>query len=331
MRRSIYFFLIFFLLCSNSYAQTTPSDKELMDSLLKHDEMLKMIDNYDNASSYFRINVGLGNKLYSDENKAIETLQNNNPFIISPSIAYNNKSGLGISFTGFLFNQNRRTEFYQYSLSPFYSYTKSNDVNLILSYTHYFEKDKFSVYTSPTQNEFYGSILFKKGWLKPNVSVGYSSGKYYEIIKVDTIIKLPNRNVHLNFIDTTTTKLSSFSLTAGVQHSFSFYNLLSSKDAMVFTPQFSIITGINKYRVSNTKTSSEYPAITKRLQKRIRNYQSQTDKNNYMLQSLGLDLDISYGIGKIYFGPELYLNYYLPSTTDKRLTQIFNFNIGITF
>ena len=51
----------------------------------------------------------------------------------------------------------------------------------------------------------------------------------------------------------------------------------------------------------------------------------------YQAQSLGLDLNLNYSIGIFYFAPEFYIDYYLPKTNDKRVTQIFNLNTGITF
>jgi hypothetical protein len=302
-----------------------------MDSLLENDEMLKMINSYTRPSSYFTINIGVGNRLYSIQNKAIQSLQNTSNLVISPSAGYYHKSGFGISFTGFLLSDNNKTDFYQYSLSPFYNYTKGKVANVSISYTHYFEKNIYSANTSPIQNEFYSSLSFKKPWLKPGISAGYSSGTYHEIIKIDTIIRVANQQVRIKYIDTTTTKLSSFSLIGNLEHSFRFYNIFSKKDGLSFTPQFSLITGINTYQVSHKSTTTNYNSFTKKRSKRIRNFQSQAGKKKYQAQSLGLDLDLNYSIGIFYFEPELYLNYYLPKTNDKRLTQIFNFNIGITF
>lgn len=328
-------FLCFFITCvlffSKSFGQLTPSDKHIMDSLLENDEMLKMINNFGKSSSYLRINIGIGNKLYSDRNKAIESLQNSNKLIISPSIGYYHKNGLGISFTGFLYNENKKTNFYQYTLSPSYSYTKGKTANASLSYTHYFIKDIYSSNTSPVQNEFYGSLVFKKPWLRPGISAGYSWGSFHEIIKVDTIIRIVNQQLHIKFIDTITTELSSFSLAATLEHSFSFYNIFSKKDGINFTPQLSLITGINTYRVNHKSSTELYNSYTKRLAKRTRHFQSQSDSDKFQAQSIGIDLDLGYFIGIFYVEPELYLDYYLPKTDDKRLTSIFNFNIGITF
>ena len=45
MRRILFFFLAGLLLSSKLHAQLSPSDQHILDSLLKNDEMLKMINN----------------------------------------------------------------------------------------------------------------------------------------------------------------------------------------------------------------------------------------------------------------------------------------------
>ena len=171
----------------------------------------------------------MGNKLYSSKDKAVESLQNFHQFVITPSVAYYHKSGFGISVSSFLLSENNKTDFYQYSVSPFYDYIRGKVANASFSYTHYFEKDIYSSNTSPVQNEFYGSLVFKKPWLKPGIAAGYSSGTYHEIINIDTFIRLAGQRLHIKYIDTTTIKLSSFSLAATIEHSFGFYNIFSKK------------------------------------------------------------------------------------------------------
>jgi hypothetical protein len=331
MRVFLFCFLACVLFFSKSFGQLSPSDKHIMDSLLENDEMLKMINSYYNPSSYFRVNISIGNKLYSDQNKAIESLQNNNQLIISPSIGYYHKSGLGLSFTGFLFNENSKTEFYQYALSPFFNYTKGNVFNTAFSYTHYFVKDIYNPNTSPVQNEFYGSIVLKKPWIRPGVSAGYSYGTYHDIIKIDTFFRIGNQQHSIKYIDTVSARLNSFSLAGTLEHSFSYYNIFSKKDGINFTPQLSLIAGINTYQVNHKSSIENYNRFTKKLIKRLKNFQTQSESDRFEAQSIGLDLDVSYLIGIFYIEPELYLDYYLPETNDKRLTKIFNLNIGITF
>ena len=146
MRRILIFFLAGIFMFSKSHGQTTPSDKHIMDSLLQNDEMLKMINEYDKNPSYFRVNVGAGNNLYSSQDKSIESLQYSQTFVVSPSVGYYHKSGFGISFAGFLLSDNNKTDFYQYTLTPSYSYKKGKIADVLVSYTHYFEKSIYNNY-----------------------------------------------------------------------------------------------------------------------------------------------------------------------------------------
>ncbi len=331
MCRALFCFFISTILFSKTYGQLNPADKKIMDSLLQNDELMKMIDNLGADESYLRVNIGIGNRLFTERNKAVDNLQSNSPLVFTPSVGYFHKSGLSISFTGFLLSQNNKTDFYQYTLSPSYSYSKGKLMDATLSYSHYFKKDNYNSSTSPFDDELYGSVMLKKYWIKPAISVGYSSGKYYQIINVDTIIIIMNRPTPIKFVDTASTSISSFSITASIEHDFNFYSLLSKKDGLRLTPQLSIITGINDYSVSNKKSIQLYNTYVKKRIKRLQRFQSSQGKSVYQVQSAGLDLDLNYTIGKLYLEPELYLDYYLPKTEDKRFTQIFNFNIGITF
>ncbi|MGH2646016.1 MAG: hypothetical protein ACRDE8_00550 [Ginsengibacter sp.] len=331
MQRIFIFFLTGLLFFSKSFGQIIPSDKHILDSLLQNDEMLKMINNYTKNSSYVRVSAGVGNRLYGNQDKSIESLQNSQTFVVTPSVGYYHKSGFGISFAGFLLNENDKTDFYQYTLTPSYSYNKGKVADILISYTHYFEKSKYSYNTSPVQNEFYGNVLFKKPWLKPGIALGYATGKFDELIHIDTTVRILTQLVHIIYSDTITTKISSYSMAGSVEHSFMFFDLLSAKDGIILTPQLSLISGINTYNVSHTSNLANFNAFTKKRLKRIRHFQSQLNNKNYELQSVGLDLDVNYSIGKFYFEPDLYINYYLPDTNDDRFTQIFNFNIGITF
>ncbi len=181
MRKSSTFFFFTIIIIFKSYGQIDPADKHILDSLLKYDVLLKMINQLGKPSSYFRINAGIGNRLFSDGNRAIEALQSNKQLVITPSVRYFHKSGLGISFAGYLLSENSRLDFYQYALSPSYSYSAGKVINGSLYYTHYFKKDLYNLSGSPINDEWYGNVIFKKPWLRPGISLGYANGRYKEM------------------------------------------------------------------------------------------------------------------------------------------------------
>ncbi len=301
-----------------------------MDSLIQNDEFLKMLVKMDDAKGYFRGNLGIGNRLFSGNNKAVQSLDIKNQLVFTPSVSYMHKSGLALSFASYLLNENSKFQFYQYALSPSYSYSKGKAVSTLLSYVHYFRESRYDASASPFDDEIYANLIFKKPYIKPGISVSYSSGGYTEIVNVDTTVIILNRPTLIRYTDTATTKISSFSLSASIEHDFVFYTLFAKKDCLRVTPQLSIISGVNNYTVSHKSSTQLYNLYTKRQLKRLRRFQS-ADAGNFEIQSLGLDLDLNYSIGKFYLEPEVYLDYYLPKTDDKAFTQVYNFNIGITF
>ena len=303
-----------------------------MDSLLANDEFLKMLDKMDDPQSYFRINMAVGTRLFSGNNKAVQSLDNKRQLVLTPSAGYFHKSGLSLSVAGYLLNENSSLSFYQYAISPSYSYTKSKSVSSILSYTHYFHESKYNTSASPFDDELYVNLILKKPYIKPGVSLSYSAGKYDEIINVDTTVMILNRPTLIRYVDTAATKISSFSIAASIEHDFTFYRVLTKKDGLRFTPQLSLISGINNYSVSHKSSVQLFNLYIKRKLTRLRRFQSSSDGGgNFDVQSIGLDLDLNYSIGKFYLEPEVYLDYYLPKTDDKAFTQVYNFNIGITF
>jgi len=323
-------FFIFFIF-TDVFAQKDSTDKQIMDSLIKNDIFLKMLNDFDKPVTYFQVSAGIGNTLLNGEHFSIKPIQNTPIFVFMPSVGYFHKSGLGISATGFLLNENQQTNFYQYSVSPSYQYTKSKVINASAAYTHYFIKDKYNATSSPVQNDFYGSLVFKKPFINPGISVGYSSGKSYEIITIDTALKIQNQNRQIHYIDTVNILLKSFSFSGSLKHDFDFYDLFSDNDGLRFTPGFLLNTGINVYKIKHNSSLSDFNAFTKKKLKKIRHFFTQSENQKWQIQSFGLDLDLNYVIGKFNFEPDLYLDYYLPKTTDRRFTQIYNFNIGMTF
>ena len=331
MHRALLCFLSTVFLLGKSSAQVTPSDKQIMDSLIQNDEFLKMLDKMDDVESYFRINIGIGNRLFSGNNKAVQNLDTKNQLVFTPSVGYFHKSGLSLSFAGYLLSENSKFNFYQYALSPAYSYSKGKVVDAMVSYIHYFKEASYIASGSPFDNEVYASLLFKKPFINPGFSAGYSSGNYNEIVNVDTTVINGNRLIHIKYIDSANTKVSSFSLSASIEHDFKFYKLLAKTDGLRLTPQLLLISGINNYAVSHKSSAQLYNSYTQKKLKKLRRFQSSASESKYEIQSVGLDLDLNYSIGKFYIEPEIYLDYYLPKTDSKAFTQIFNFNIGITF
>lgn len=308
-----------------SFSQKQRSNKEILDSLKQNDATVKMLDELDKHSSYFKVGVGLGNQLLSVNNKALDASQTNNKLIITPNIGYYHKSGFGISVAGYFLNDSGSTKFYQSALTPSYE-LDADDFGFGVSYTRYFPKDKYGGSNSPIQNDFYTNVLFKKTWLEPGVALGYSNGIYKEINVVT--VNFPNIGPR-TFTDTASTKTTALSLIGTIEHTFDFDNIFSSSDLLNFTPAIMLNAGSNKLITTHKNKYSAF--VDQNSNRRRLRGNSQSDITSFTLQSVGLNLGITYSIGSFIFEPQLYLDYYLHTSDTKKFTQVYNINAAFTF
>lgn len=341
--KALYYFTTLLVLSANCYSQETEEDKRLLDSLLKYDVALRMFSLMNKSSSYLQLNAGVTNKFFSVANNSLNALEGDKQIIFTPSVEYFNKCGLGISLTSFFINSKNKSGFYQYSITPSFDYYASNSAAAGVSYTRFFIKNKYSEATTPIQNDFYGYAYLKKPWFNPGIAVGYSTGDSYEAAFFDTTDRHGNQIFRIVGTDSAKIKLQSFSLIGSISHTFSEQGILKTDDAIHFTPQLSLNAGYNKYTVTH-KVTTNVPLTDELLSKqflkrlkqllqkksRIRNFQEE-GSTKFEIESIGLNLKLNYNIGKFDFDPQIYLDYYIPPTTENRFTQIFAFNVGYTF
>jgi hypothetical protein len=162
----------------------------------------------------------------------------------------------------------------------------------------------------------------KRPWLQPGIALGFADGEYKEI-NIETV-NIPGRG-RRTFPDTAITKLQTFTVVGTVEHTF-YLSGLKEKGNLIFTPTVMVNAGESKFEVTHRNVYSA--AIQRRRRNILRN---QTEITSFTLQSLGLNFQFNYAIGKFNFQPQLYLDYYLPETEEKRLNELYNFNIGFTF
>ncbi|MEP7143083.1 MAG: hypothetical protein ABI707_09445 [Ferruginibacter sp.] len=325
--RKIFYLLIFIMLFTcRDYAQTRPATRlSEKDSLEILSQLISLLDTATRPFSYVIANIGIGNRLFSINNYALNATQSNtNVIIYSPSIGYFHKKGFGLTAGANLLNDVTGFGASQYSASPSFDLTGNKNIAFGISYTHYFVKNKFSVFSSPIQNDLFTSLTYKKTWLRPGIAAGYSTGEYKDVKYKDTVIA----NISRHFYDSVTYKLKAFSIMFTASHQFLWYGVLDNSDGLAFTSTLIANAGSGKTAIGHNTNAL---LIFKFLNKRGRIPKFQNTK--FEMQSLGLNLDLDYTIGSFTFEPQLYTDYYLPATdTDaKRITQVFTFNIGYTF
>jgi len=320
------------LLSIDCYCQHTAEDKRLLDSLIKNDVALRMFATMNKTSSYVKLNAGITNKLFSVSNNSLNAMEQNKQIIFTPSIEYFNKTGLSISFAAFLLNNKNKYGFFQYSLTPSFDHNFGKLISTGISFTRFFIKDKYSNATSPIQNDLNVYAILKKPWLKPGIAFGYSTGVSNEITFIDTTVSMQNRIVRIQFTDTAEIHLQSFSVIGSLSHTFWAYDILTSNDAISLTSQLSLNAGSNRFTVMHKLITTSYFNL-KKLHKRtrIRNFNEDTASPKFEVESIGLNLNVNYSIGKFDFDPQVYLDYYLASTAERRFTQVFACTIGYTF
>ncbi len=316
---------ICFLISTGLLAQDSTIEKEsiTIDTAAIMQDLLNLLDSADNPSSYALVSLGISNRLFSLRNKQLNAKQSTTSTLVySPSVGYYHKSGFSLSAGASLLNdQKKGFTANQYSITPAFDLLGNRDWGAGISYSRYFISDKYSVYASPVQNDVYAYASYKKHWIEPGISIGYSAGNFTEINKFT--VQLTGNT----YIDTGTYKISSFSVVASASHDFEWNNVFGNADGLSITPTLQVnFASDSTQSLSHTIGQNLIRFISRR--RRIAKLQG---KNSFAAQSVALSLDLNYAVGNFTVLPQLYLDYYLPATDEKRFTQTFTLAVGYTF
>jgi hypothetical protein len=325
MQKSFLFWVLIFLFSVRSFGQTPDTSKDNgFDSTAVLKELMALLGDAKIPASYFSVEAGVGNRLFSVHNNRLNARQYSiSTLVYTPSVGYFHKSGLSLSAGAYLLND-KDIGFgaSQYSLIPSYNLMSNDAFGFSVSYTHLFVKDYFSPYASPIQNDFYTALSYKKTWIEPGIAAGYSTGIYKQVIEKDTTIGPISRRLY----DSTTNNLRSFSMMLSASHHFEWMRIFGKDDGFLFTP--SVILNFGSYNINVTHKTNA-PNLVNTLIKRGRLPKLIT--SNFRTESLGLNLNCNYVIGDFSFSPQLYLDYYFPETDSDKFTQSFNFSVSYIF
>ena len=309
----IFIFLLTLLAVSFVYGQTdslTREEKLALDSMFKNDEFIKLMMGKD--KSYFDIHVAGGNQLLSTTNNNSNAGQLKSSFALVPTIAYTHKSGFGLAVSVFFASDSGQFKPYQYAISPYFVYY-GKSYNVALAYSRYIFNTASNFSPNPFQNDFYGSFVYTKTFIQPGLSISYSTGQFSDTVRVLGVI----RDVKV--------KVTDFSLSPYIQHDFYFYKLFSKEDGLSLEPCLKLIAGRQQLKVPGINRIADRPRLKTYLKNRF-----EAD-SKFQLQSLAGSINIKYQYKKFYISPDLYVDYYLPSTTEKRLTTLFSVTAGFSF
>lgn len=323
------------------------------DSLAIIDELKKDLASfYGDDQSYADISAGVGNGYFSP--RSAQAAPPANSIFYTGNAAYFHKSGFSLSSQFSFVNDKAGFTLFQTALSPSYDYTKGKKWGFGTSFTHYFNKDSLSFYTSPLVNEVYGYARYKKGWLQPTLGIVYGFGSPSDI----------TRQQAAGSSSATITSVSDLSVIASARHDFSWQKIFCRHDGFALSPTILAVAGTSKYGTTiptgsstgsksggavrrtvskfmtknEKKTSSILPLPI--LNNNNNNNQSgngnttttttTTTSTDFQMQSLSFLLSAQYFFGSFYLQPQVYVDYTLPDVSNK-WTSVFNCSIGITF
>lgn len=331
MNKYLFFFA---MLCISVSAQAqldslTKEEKRLLDSMFKNDEVIKMLKGKD--KNYLDISIQLGNGLFSTQNNAANATGVNKQLVYTPTVTYRMKSGLSFGVAFFITgDSSKRPALYQTGITAGYDYY-GDKINAGLSYTRYLsDQDKYNG-KSYYQNDFFGYAKLAKGLLQPGIMLGYASGDYKEtaFVNFKRKVHLPNPPpngrdtiIIVTGRDSTDNKTSYFSATGTVGHDYVFYKVLGKNDELNFTPTLLVNFGSDKLTQTHTNKMFNRPALSSRKKSEF--------SNGFQIQSVAASVDLTYMIKGFFIEPNLYVDYYLPETTEKRLSAIFSISCGVT-
>lgn len=323
-----------------SYAQQTVRDSipvedtipVNIDSIEKEiDQFLTYYDSLKAPRSYWLVSIGGGNTQFSVKNLALNAQQSTANLSITPTIGYYAKSGFGITYNNFLLSEQGKTQLLQHAITLSYDQLQADKLNYGFSYTRFFGKKEFVNQVSPYDNDFLAYIQFGKKKFTPGMMLGFSSGRYRETLQyldsVQTRIPLTNQFVTRYFFvnDTSDIRIRDFSFIPYLRYQWEL-NGFGKNDYFTLQPSLLLLGSANNVRIDSKGSFKQ----TDRLS-RSRSYaETYSQKTNFRFQSLGLQLDASWYIGKFFFNPQVYIDYYLLSS-EYKWSSLFSLQTGFMF
>ena len=300
--------------------------KSVIDSLMK--DFDGFLDSISAPKSFFNVSAGIGTGIFSFEDKNSVFLSTEKRVIFSPSVSYFHKSGLGISATGYMLNEKRRLNFYQFVITPSFDVIKRN-FSTGISFSKYMNKDSLTFYTTPIQNEIFAYFSYKKWWLRPSLSISYGWGSKTEYEKKQYKIhrRLLQQSSRYYITIRNEESINDLSLTVSLRKNFNFYRLFAIDDNLTFTPIILFNSGTQKFGFNTSYTYTLPSAI--RVNSTPAN-SSNLEKTDLAPQSLSLVLRSSYMRGKFLVQPQVLFDYYLPEAED-RFNTVFSITASVSF
>lgn len=298
----------------------------VLDSLLK--DFDDYLDSISKKRNMFFVGVGVGTGFFSFENKNSVYMTTEKKLIVSPSVGYYHKSGLGISAMAFALNSNNKFTFYQYAVSPSYDLI-SKKISTGISYSHYFNKDSLDFYTTPIRDELFAYFSYKGWWLRPTISVSYGWGSKTNYEKEQYRLWSRRLQQVQNYYITVTNveSVRDLSTTFSVRKNFDWYDVLAKDDNITLTPVLLVNAGTQQFGFNTSYSYTFNPVRVNSLPSNS----SASDQTSFAFQSAGAIVRASYMKGKLLVQPQVLFDYYLLPTDTNRFNTVFSVNLSLAF
>ena len=335
MLRRLLFLLLLAGFFNTAIAQkdSTISDP-LLDSPVNYDELFNELDAFLDSllapRTYTVLSFGAGTNFFDYSSNEDFTLHTKKQLILSPSIGYYHKSGIGITASGAILNEEGGLNPYQFLTALSYDYLNSMKFVTGIAATHYFTKDSLSFYTTPLKNELYAYFTYRDLWFKPSVSASYGWGSvsaYEEREEYITSLRLRRRGyTRVN----TQESITDFNLVVSVRHDFYWLNVLSEKDFIRLTPQISFTSGTQSFGFNQTSNTYGSTRVTGKNELYRSENINLDDRMEFQPLAVTASVKSELSIGKFFIQPQLAVNYYLP-VPEKNISTAFTLNTGFIF
>ena len=330
-----------FLLSVPGYSQSTTDTLPVstietsdVDTTFDYDELMNELDLFLDSllkpKSFLLVNFSLGSNYFNYWRKNLTQLESTKRGIFSTILGYYHKSGLGLTVSGNVTDDEEKLNLYQFSISPSFDFITNMDWTAGFSYTRYITKDSLNFYTSPLQNELNAYFVWRKTWIQPGIALSYGSGSRTAYKERQKFVEVLRKRKRGNVVTVTNSNetVADFLMTGFVRHSFYWMHVIDSKDHIKFTPQVSFSAGSQQYGFNST--NGIYSVNRRNAASLLFNTGdiSIDDQMKFQPVSLTVHLRPEYSIGKVFIQPQFILDYYFPSET---LTPLFYLNAGIVF
>lgn len=334
MLKPLILFAMLCCFCFTVKSQETKVDSTILniDSIEQEiDAFLAMYDSLKAPRSYWLFSLGAGNTQFSVRNVALNAQQSASNLSLTPTIAYYHKSGIGLTYNNYILAEKGSTQLLQHALTFSYDQTQLEKVQYGVSYTRFLGKKEFVNASSPYDNDLLAYVQIGKGKFRPGVMLGFSGGRYRETlqyldsqrIRMPLTGQLVTQYFYVN--DTSTIRVRDVSFIPYLRYDW-VLDGIGAKDYFNLQPTLLILGSANRVTVDSKG------AVRRRsILSRSRTY-SETDSEttSFQFQSIGLQLDATWYIGKFFLNPQVYLDYYLLSSQNK-LSALYSVQAGFMF